>query len=98
MSAFRIVSQLSLLKPVLAWVRNLAVHIVIRRQMRRYIEERISFGSATNAESREELNPCRCSMGCFDGRDAGEALIREGLPQRWPNVGNIWCKASHIVQ
>lgn len=33
-----------------------------------------------------------------DGRDAGDVLMREGLAQRWPNVGNIWCSASHSVQ
>ncbi|TCM54955.1 endonuclease YncB(thermonuclease family) [Rhizobium sp. PP-F2F-G48] len=33
-----------------------------------------------------------------DGRDAGKVLVREGLAQRWPNVGNIWCSASHMVQ
>lgn len=26
-----------------------------------------------------------------DGRDAGKVLIREGLAQPWPNVGNRWC-------
>lgn len=26
-----------------------------------------------------------------DGRDAGKALLREGLAQPWPNKGNIWC-------
>jgi endonuclease YncB( thermonuclease family) len=34
----------------------------------------------------------------LDGRDAGEVLMREGLAQRWPNVGNIWCNASQMVQ
>lgn len=29
-----------------------------------------------------------------DGRDAGEVLIEEGLAQRWPNKGNIWCELS----
>lgn len=27
-----------------------------------------------------------------DGRDAGKALISEGLAQVWPNTGNIWCE------
>lgn len=27
-----------------------------------------------------------------DGRDAGKALIAEGLAQVWPNTGNIWCE------
>ncbi|MCD2177329.1 thermonuclease family protein [Rhizobium sp. C1] len=26
-----------------------------------------------------------------DGRDAGQVLISEGLAQRWPNTGNVWC-------
>lgn len=26
-----------------------------------------------------------------DGRDAGRVLIGEGLAQKWPNRGNIWC-------
>jgi endonuclease YncB( thermonuclease family) len=26
-----------------------------------------------------------------DGRDVGRILIGEGLAQRWPNRGNIWC-------
>lgn len=26
-----------------------------------------------------------------DGRDAGKVLIREGLAQPWPNIGNRWC-------
>ncbi|SKA31145.1 thermonuclease family protein [Consotaella salsifontis] len=26
-----------------------------------------------------------------DGRDAGDALIRENLAQPWPNRGNVWC-------
>ncbi len=26
-----------------------------------------------------------------DGRDAGTVLINEGLAQRWPNKGNVWC-------
>jgi micrococcal nuclease len=28
-----------------------------------------------------------------DGRDAGEVLVEEGLAQRWPNEGNVWCEA-----
>lgn len=28
----------------------------------------------------------------LDGRDAGKALISEGLAQAWPNTGNIWCE------
>lgn len=27
-----------------------------------------------------------------DGRDAGDALMREGLAQAWPNQGNVWCR------
>lgn len=26
-----------------------------------------------------------------DGRDVGQILMNEGLAQRWPNRGNIWC-------
>ncbi|MFA5900304.1 MAG: thermonuclease family protein [Hyphomicrobium sp.] len=26
-----------------------------------------------------------------DGRDAGQILKEEGLAQKWPNRGNIWC-------
>lgn len=26
-----------------------------------------------------------------DGRDAGQVLLSEGLAQRWPNTGNVWC-------
>lgn len=26
-----------------------------------------------------------------DGRDVGRILIAEGLAQRWPNRGNVWC-------
>ncbi|MBX9862326.1 MAG: thermonuclease family protein [Hyphomicrobium sp.] len=26
-----------------------------------------------------------------DGRNAGGVLIQEGLAQRWPNDGNVWC-------
>lgn len=26
-----------------------------------------------------------------DGRDVGRILIKEGLAQRWPNRGNVWC-------
>lgn len=26
-----------------------------------------------------------------DGRDAGQILLQEGLAQRWPNRGNVWC-------
>lgn len=29
-----------------------------------------------------------------DGRDAGDVLIAEGLAQRWPNRGNVWCATS----
>jgi endonuclease YncB( thermonuclease family) len=27
-----------------------------------------------------------------DGRDAGAVLLQEGLAQRWPNRGNVWCE------
>ena len=27
-----------------------------------------------------------------DGRDVGRILIAEGLAQRWPNRGNVWCE------
>jgi len=27
-----------------------------------------------------------------DGRDASRLLLDEGLAQRWPNRGNIWCE------
>lgn len=27
-----------------------------------------------------------------DGRDVGDVLLQEGLAQRWPNRGNIWCE------
>lgn len=30
-----------------------------------------------------------------DGRDAGAALIEEGLAQPWPNKGNVWCSISN---
>lgn len=26
-----------------------------------------------------------------DGRDVGRILMQEGLAQRWPNHGNVWC-------
>lgn len=29
-----------------------------------------------------------------DGRDAGRVLLQEGLAQKWPNRGNIWCARS----
>ena len=32
------------------------------------------------------------TIALADGRDAGEVLIEEGLAQRWPNEGNIWCE------
>ena len=32
------------------------------------------------------------SIRLSDGRDAGAALVREGLAQPWPNSGNPWCR------
>lgn len=29
-----------------------------------------------------------------DGRDAGAALVEEGLAQPWPNRGNVWCDSE----
>lgn len=29
-----------------------------------------------------------------DGRDAGSALVEEGLAQPWPNRGNVWCDSE----
>jgi endonuclease YncB( thermonuclease family) len=29
-----------------------------------------------------------------DGRDAGDALLAEGLAQTWPNRGNVWCQGA----
>lgn len=26
-----------------------------------------------------------------DGRDVGRILLQEGLAQKWPNRGNVWC-------
>ncbi|WP_128292026.1 thermonuclease family protein [Afifella aestuarii] len=44
-----------------------------------WVHERGNFG--------RELATVRLS----DGRDAGQVLIEEGLSQRWPNEGNVWC-------
>jgi endonuclease YncB( thermonuclease family) len=27
----------------------------------------------------------------FNGTSAAQVLLEEGLAQRWPNVGNVWC-------
>jgi endonuclease YncB( thermonuclease family) len=29
-----------------------------------------------------------------DGRDAGDALLGEGLAQTWPNRANVWCHGT----
>ena len=29
-----------------------------------------------------------------DRRDAGQVLIAEGLAQKWPNKGNVWCEGG----
>ena len=29
-----------------------------------------------------------------DGRDASRILLDEGLAQRWPNRGNVWCEGK----
>ena len=52
--------------------------------------------SGTNDRTSDRRSLIRVQLS--DGRDAGEVLMREGLAQRWPNTGNVWCGARHIEQ
>ena len=41
--------------------------------------------------SRDRFGRDLVTVRLRGGRDAGAVLIGEGLAQRWPNRGNVWC-------
>lgn len=52
----------------------------------------MSGGYAVERDGEDRNGRALVRITLADGRDAGDALIREGLAQAWPNHGNVWCR------
>lgn len=48
-------------------------------------------GYAVERDGEDGYGRALVMITLADGRDAGDALIDDGLAQGWPNRGNIWC-------
>jgi endonuclease YncB( thermonuclease family) len=56
------------------------------------LQELLSGGYRIRPNGRDDPNG-RALVDVFldDGRDVGRLLMSEGLAQKWPNRGNVWC-------
>lgn len=59
---------------------------------RRRLQELLAGGYSIRPSGRDDPNGRELvDILLPDGRDAARVLLEEGLAQRWPNRGNVWC-------